>query len=108
MQALEIAGVLVDLLACQVEHQVLLASDQVVLAFSLLEEAGWNQNQGILVEVLTPLEELLDEGSLALRADFLVLQSEVLLEGVTIQVDAQVDQEDHLEVEDQMEDAFLP
>ena len=37
------------------------------LAFSLLEEVGWNQNQGILVEVLIPWA-LLGVGSLALIA----------------------------------------
>jgi len=34
------------------------------LAFSLLEVVGWNQSQGILVEVLRPWE-LLGEGILA-------------------------------------------
>jgi len=64
MQVLEIAEVLVDLLPYQVEPLVLLASGQVAPAFSLREEAGWNQIQGIQVEVLTPLVGLLDVGTL--------------------------------------------
>jgi len=45
-----------------------LAQVQELLAILHQGEVGWNRTQGSLVEVLIPLEALLDVGSLASRA----------------------------------------